>query len=77
MHLVEMCRPAAELGAAMAQMRTWLDHRQTEPSLFELAFLAGRVVRFRLRFREASDAFAFASVFDGEVLDDADNAVAA
>src|SRR5206468_2347611 len=31
MHLVEIRRPAAALAAAMAQMRTWLDHRQTEP----------------------------------------------
>jgi hypothetical protein len=45
MHLVEIRRPAADLGAAMAQMRTWLDHRQTEPRLFELAFLPGPEIR--------------------------------
>jgi hypothetical protein len=77
MHLVEIRRPAADLGAVMAQMRTWLDHRQTGPSLFELAFLPGPEIRFRLRFGEVGDAFAFASVFDGEVLDDTDSAVAA
>ena len=68
MHIVEVCRPRADLGAVMAQMRTWADHHKIEPSLFEVSFLPGREVRFRLQFQSASDAFAFAAVFEGEVL---------
>jgi hypothetical protein len=52
-------------------MRTWADHHKIQSSLFEVAYLAGREVRFRLQFHNACDAFAFAGVFDGEVLGDA------
>jgi len=42
MHIVEVRRPNADLAAAMAEMRTWLDNQAIQPSLFEIAFLAGR-----------------------------------
>ncbi len=71
MYIVEVCRSGAELGAVMAKMRTWSDHHKIEPSLFEVAFLPGREFRFRLQFGNASDAFAFTSVFDGDVLGNA------
>jgi hypothetical protein len=67
MHLVEIRRHTADLGAVMAQMRAWLDHRQAETSMFELAFLPDREIRFRLRFRNAGDALVFAHAFGGEV----------
>jgi hypothetical protein len=69
MHIVEVRRRNADLAAAMAQMRTWLDNQAIEPSLFEIAFLPGRESRFRLQFKELSDAVTFASSFEGEVLD--------
>ncbi len=68
MHIVEIRRHGGELGAAMSKMRTWLDHYVSEPSLFEVTFLPDRVIRFRLQFKNASNASAFASVFEGEVL---------
>jgi hypothetical protein len=67
MHLVEIRRPGTDLSAAIAQMRTWLDHHRAETSLFELAFLPEREVRFRLQFQNLMDASGFAGVFDGEV----------
>jgi hypothetical protein len=67
MHVVEIRRRGADLGATMAQMRAWLDHRQSEPSLFELTFLARREIRFRVQFQNASDALAFARAFEGKV----------
>lgn len=51
-------------------MRTWLDHNRAEASVFELAFLPGREIRLRLQFKEARDALAFASVFEGDVVVD-------
>jgi hypothetical protein len=77
MHIVEIRRHGADLGAIMAQMRAWLDHHQAEPSLFELSFLPDREIRFRLQFQNASDALAFVRVFDDEVLGERDTAVAA
>ena len=68
MHIVEVCRPSAALTAAMAQMRTWLDHHRVEPAVFEVAFLPGAQIRFRVQFKEARDALVFARVFEGIVV---------
>lgn len=68
MHNVEVRRRTADLAAAMAQMRTWLDDQQMQPALFEITFLPGREIRFRLHFKKLGDAVTFASSFDGEVL---------
>ena len=68
MHIVEIRRRGAELVAARAQMRTWFDYQRIEPSLFEIAFLPGREVRFCLQFKKAADAVMFADDFDGQVL---------
>jgi len=69
MHIIEVRRRNAELGAAMAQMRTWLDNQAIEPVLFEIGFLPSRETRFRVQFRNRGDAVMFAASFDGEVLD--------
>ena len=68
MHIVEVRRSSADLGAVMGQMRSWVDHHKAEPSQFEEAFLPRREVRFRLEFRNARHASAFARIFDGDVL---------
>ena len=68
MYIVEVRRRNAELATAMAQMRTWLDNQQMQPSLFEIGFLLGRETRFRVQFKELRDAVLFADSFDGEVL---------
>ena len=76
MHIVGVRRRNADLAAAMAQMRTWLDNQAIEPVLFEIGFMPGRQTRFRVQFRKRGDAVMFATSFDGEVLD-ADAHVAA
>ena len=68
MHVVEVRRQGADLAAVMAQTRTWADHRKAQPALFEVTFFPDRQVRFRIEFRVASDASAFALVFGGKVL---------
>jgi hypothetical protein len=76
MDLVRITRRGADLDDAMTQMRTWLDHHQIEPALFELASLPSREIRFRFQFQRASDASAFAEVFGGEVFAEQDEAAA-
>ena len=61
----------------MAQMRTWADHNRVAPQSFEVGFIPGGEVRFRLSFETLSDASAFAGAFGGEVLMPSDNAAAA
>ena len=76
MHIVEVRRRNADLAAAMAQMRTWLDNQAIQPCLFEIAFLSNRETRFRLQFRKQGDAMMFANSLDGEMMN-ADDRVAA
>jgi len=77
MHIVEVRRAGAELGQVMAQMRTWADHSRAEPQSFEVGFIPGGEVRFRLSFETVGDASAFAGAFDGEVLMPSQNSAAA
>jgi hypothetical protein len=58
-------------------MRTWADHNNVAPQCFEVGFIAGGEVRFRLGFETLRDAAAFAGAFDGEVLVPSQNAAAA
>jgi hypothetical protein len=74
MHIIDVRRRGAELSATMAQMRTWLDHHGIEPKLFELAFLPGRAIRFRVAFRCADEAASFGTVFGDETADYRDGA---
>ena len=77
MHIVEIRRTRANLGNIMAQMRTWIDHRRIELSTFEVAFISGGEVRFRVEFQNMRDASAFARVFEGEVLTSGSDTAAA
>jgi len=74
MHIVEIRCHAADLGVVMEQMRTWLDHHRVEPRLFDVAFLPGGELRFRIQFKNASEVSGFAGVFGGEMLGDEDTA---
>ena len=65
MHTVEVRRRGADLGGVMAQMRTWVDHHRLEPQTFEVGFILGSEVRFRLSFAALRDASGFARAFDG------------
>ena len=77
MHVVEVRRKGADLGSAMAQMRTWVDHHRMEPQAFEVGFIPGGEVRFRLSFAALNDASAFARAFDGDLVAMADKIAAA
>jgi hypothetical protein len=77
MHIVEIRRNGADLGSVMAQMRTWADHYRVETTAFEVAFIAGGEVRFRLSFGALTDASAFARAFDGDLAAPADKIAAA
>jgi hypothetical protein len=68
MHIVEVSRRGADLGGVMAQMRTWVDQQRVEPSRFEVGFISGGEVRFRVLFRDLGEAAAFARAFKGDVL---------
>lgn len=67
MHIVEVRRRGADLGGVMAQMRTWVDHQRVEPSTFEVGFIPGGEIRFRVLFRDLGEATAFARTFDGDL----------
>ena len=67
MSIVELGCPVAELGAAMSEMRSWLDHNDAEASQFELLSRSGDVIGIRLQFLEAVQASAFATAFNAEV----------
>ena len=65
MHIVEVRRDG--LAEPMAQIRTWLDHERIQPDLFRLSLAAGGTI-FRLEFKIASEAGAFARAFEAQVI---------
>jgi hypothetical protein len=64
---VEVPVPANAVGAAMLDMRRWLDDMRFRPSRFIRREIAGRFV-VRARFNVAEEAAAFAEHFAGRVL---------
>jgi hypothetical protein len=71
MYIVEVFRGGAGLAAPMNQMRTWLDGKGIEPVIFRLSLIPGGTI-FRVEFRLASAAEAFASALAGKVLVESD-----
>ena len=69
MYVVELCQQGDGLAEPMAQIRTWLDHQQIQPSVFRLSLVPEGTV-FRLEFKAASEAEAFARAFGGQVITD-------
>ena len=67
MYVVEIDRDGDELAEPMAEIRTWLDHRHIEPSVFRLSLLPGGTI-FRLEFRVANEGEAFARAFAGQAV---------
>jgi hypothetical protein len=66
MRTVEMSLQTAELGAAMAKMRMWLDEHRFEPSVFSCRDNGADVV-VRVDFKIAAEAEAFAGSFSGQI----------
>ena len=69
MHIVEVHRDGDDLAAPMAEMRSWLDAARIQPAIFRLSLIPGSTI-FRLEFKAASEAEAFARAFAGRVVGD-------
>ena len=67
-NVVQVFCNTANLGAAMTEMRGWLDRNQAETSLFELLSPRAGGVVLRLEFSQQRHAIEFAAVFGGKVL---------
>jgi len=55
-----------DLGAAMSNMRTWLDHHRSQPVIFRQ--VAGDGTVFRLEFADETEAVAFVGTFGGRLI---------
>ena len=67
MYIVEVRHDGDGLDGPMADIRTWLDHQRIQPSVFRLSLVLGATI-FRLEFKTASEAEAFARAFAGQVI---------
>ena len=52
-------KPESSFGAAMNDIRTWLDHRKIEPISFEPVAKADRGVGFEIAFKSVDEAHLF------------------
>ena len=71
MYMVEIRREGDGLAEPMAAIRSWLDRKRVQPSVFRLSMIPGGTI-FRLEFKGASEAEAFAQAFGGRVIDGED-----
>ena len=65
LYVVEVGSFGGEIGAAMSNMRTWLDHHRSQPVIFRQ--VAGNGTVFRLEFRSEAEAVAFVGTFGGRL----------
>ena len=67
LYVVEVGSFGGDIGAAMSNMRTWLDHHHSQPVIFQQ--LPGREgVIFRLEFASEAEAVAFVGAFGGRLI---------
>ena len=66
LYVVEVGSFGGDLGAAMSNMRTWLDHHRSQPVIFGQG--AGEGTVFRLEFRSEAEALAFIGAFGGRLI---------
>jgi hypothetical protein len=64
LYTVEVRRIGADLAASMAEMRTWFDHHQISPAVFDHSS-GGPGITFRVGCSQEDDAVAFARAFRG------------
>jgi hypothetical protein len=77
MYMVEVFRGGDGLAAPLHQMRTWLDGMRIQPVALRLSIIPDGTI-FRVEFRLASEAAAFAEALDGKVsVEPADRSLAA
>ena len=65
---VQVRLESGELAVRMSEMREWLDRRGFEPEVFEYRRMDVDGVVYRVDFKLASEAAAFAEAFDGNVV---------
>lgn len=66
MYIVEIRRDNDAIAGPMTQMRTWLDAKGIQPSVFRLSLMAEETI-FRVEFVLAREAAAFARALGGNV----------
>ena len=66
LYIVEVGSVGGDIGAVMSNMRTWLDHRRSQPVIFRQ--LAGDGIAFRLEFTTEGEALAFVGAFGGRLI---------
>jgi len=64
LHIVEVAS-GGDLGAAMSNIRSWLDHNRSQPVIFRR--VAGDGTVFRLEFRREAETAAFVGTFGGRL----------
>ncbi len=67
MYSTEIRFVAGQFVDRMNEMRTWLDSRRVEPSVFRYDHVAGGVV-IRVEFAAEAEATAFAAEFGGSLV---------
>ena len=67
LYTVEVRLIGRDLTPSMSEMRTWLDHHRFEPDAFRHS-RGGAGITFRVEFKHADEAAAFAEAFDGRVI---------
>jgi hypothetical protein len=66
-YIAEIHHNGDGLAEPMEQIRTWLNHAHSQPSVFRLSLIPGGTI-FRLEFNAVSEAEAFARAFGGQVI---------
>ena len=67
MYIVEVRHDGDGLAQPLARVRTWLDRERIQPSVFRMSLVLWATM-FRLEFKAATDAEAFARAFAGQVI---------
>lgn len=65
MHSVQIRLDSGEMAARMSEMRQWLDRNGIEPDTFEYRRMDAGGVVYRVDFKNANEASAFAEAFSG------------
>jgi len=68
LHTVQIRLDSGEMAARMAEMRQWLDKNGFEPDTFEYRRMDAEGVVYRIDFKVAGEAAAFAEAFAGTVV---------
>ena len=68
LHSVQIRLESGEMAVRMSEMRQWLDRKGFEPDAFEYRRMDANGVVYRVDFKVAGEAAAFAEAFAGAVV---------